>query len=123
MRRFKRPRSRPPEPFQPAYPPVDTLVLQLSSGGEIVTINADGTGLRHLTAGIDPVLSPDGQTVAFTRWQGDNGSLWLVDANGGNERSILGFTKQPKGPDWSPDGSQIVINFQHEGRLEEEVTV
>jgi hypothetical protein len=94
------------------------LVLQLSSGGEIVTIKPDGSNLRRLTSGIDPALSPNGQTVAFTRWQGDNGSLWVMDVDGSNERQVLGFTKQPKGAAWSPDGSQIVINFQHEGRLE-----
>ncbi|RME74996.1 MAG: hypothetical protein D6784_08840 [Chloroflexi bacterium] len=94
------------------------MVLQLSSGGDIVVINPDGSGLRYLTRGIDPVLSPDGQTVAFTRWEGDNGSLWLINIDGSNERAVLGFTKQPKGADWSPDGSKIVLNFQHEGRLE-----
>jgi len=93
------------------------LVLQLSSGGEIVTIKPDGSNLRRLTHGIDPVLSSDGQTVAFTRWQGDNGSLWVIGVDGSYERQVLGFTKQPKGADWSPDGSQLVINFQHEGRL------
>jgi TolB protein len=110
------PTSRPT--FQPAHPPVNKLVLQLASGGEIIILNSDGTGLKSLGRGIDPVLSPDGQTVAFTRWQGDNGSLWLIDADGSNEKSILGFTKRPKGPDWSPDGARIVFNYQHEGRLE-----
>ncbi len=95
-----------------------TLVFQLASGGDIMVINADGNGLRRLTSGIDPVLSPDGQTVAFTRWQGKTGSLWLINIDGTNERSILDFTKQAKGPDWSPDGSRIVLNFQSGGRLE-----
>ncbi len=83
-----------------------------------MVINPDGSGLRRLTSGIDPVLSPDGQTVAFTRWEGESGSLWLINLDGSNERQILGFIKQAKGPDWSPDGSQIVLNYQHEGRLD-----
>jgi Tol biopolymer transport system component len=92
--------------------------MQLASGGDIVTINPDGSNLQRLTTGIDPVLSPDGQTVAFTRWQGETGSLWLMDSAGGNERSVLGFIKQAKGPEWSPDGSQIVLNFQQGGRID-----
>ncbi|MCL4294441.1 MAG: PD40 domain-containing protein [Anaerolineae bacterium] len=97
------------------------LVFQLASGGDIMVINTDGSGLRRLTSGIDPVLSPDGQTVAFTRWQGETGSLWLINIDGANERSILDFTRQAKGPDWSPDGSRIVLNFQQGGRLEEKL--
>ncbi|MDM8532456.1 SH3 domain-containing protein [Anaerolineales bacterium HSG25] len=99
------------------------IVFQRASGGEIMVINSDGTGLHYLTHGIDPVLSPDGQTVAFTRWeQGEAGlgSLWLVDIDGSDERSILGFIdRQPKGPAWSPDGSHLMINYQHGGRRKE----
>lgn len=95
------------------------IVFQRSSGGDIMVLNPDGTDLRRITNGIDPVLSPDGQTIAFTRWQGDIGSLWVVDLDGTNERAILGEMRKAKGPDWSPDGSQIVLNYQHGGRLEE----
>lgn len=111
-----------PPPIAPRAVSDSQLVIQLASGGEIVVINPDGSGLRRLTNGIDPVLSPDGQTVAFTRWQGETGSLWLADLNGGNERSLAGFIKQAKGPEWSPDGSQIVLNFQQGGRLEPQQT-
>jgi TolB protein len=93
------------------------IVFQTASGGQIMAINPDGTGLQRLTQGIDPVLSPDGQTVAFTRWAGDTGTLWLIGVDGSNERAVLGETKQAKHPAWSPDGRQIVVNFQHEGRL------
>ena len=109
------------EPFTPARPVSESkIVFQRSSGGDIMVINPDGSGLRRLTGGIDPVLSPDGQTVAFTRWQGDSGSLWLIGVDGSSERQVLGFTKQAKGPDWSPDGKQIVLNFQHEGLVNPE---
>ncbi len=115
--------AEPAPPPQPAVTLTDKgpgkLVIQRSSGGDILVINPDGAGLRQLTSGIDPVLSPDGQTVAFTRWQGDIGSLWLIDLAGSNERKILDFTKQAKGPTWSPDGSQVVINYQQGGRLDE----
>ena len=103
---------------QPGTTRPGKLVFQTSSGGDIMVINPDGTGLRRLTQGIDPVLSPDGKTVAFTRWTGEDGALWLIDVDGGNERPVLGGTKQAKHPTWSPDGQQIVVNFQEGGRLD-----
>lgn len=94
------------------------IVFQTASGGDIMTINPDGSGLRRLAHGIDPVLSPDGQTVAFTRWTGKTGTLWLIDVDGSNERAVLGETKQAKHPAWSPDDQRMVVNFQDGGRLE-----
>lgn len=106
-------------PFIPARPISESkIVFQRASGGDIMVINPDGSGLYRLTSGIDPALSPDGQTVAFTRWEGETGSLWLIGIDGSNERSPLGFIKQAKGAEWSPDGSHIVLNFQQGGRLE-----
>ncbi len=98
--------------------PQPHLVFQFTSGGDIMVINPDGSGLRRLTSGLDPALSPDGQTVAFTRWQSETGSLWTIQVDGTQERQVAGFIKQARGPAWSPDGSQIVLNFQHGGRLE-----
>ncbi|RMF00312.1 MAG: hypothetical protein D6768_13085, partial [Chloroflexi bacterium] len=102
-----------------AGPPAGTLVFQTSSGGDIMAINADGTGLHKISTGIDPVLSPDGRQVAFTRWQGDSGSLWVANTDGSGERFVLGEMRKAKGPDWSPDGRQIVLNYQHGGRTDE----
>jgi|GEM_PF-367077 len=104
---------------KPGAVPTGKLVIQTSSGGDIMLINADGTGLRRLTDGIDPVLSADGQQVAFTRWQGDTGTLWVINVDGTGERPILGEMRKAKGPDWSPDGSHIVLNYQHGGRIED----
>lgn len=95
-----------------------TLVFQTSSGGDIMAINPDGTGLRRLSNGIDPVISPDGQSVAFTRWQGDSGSLWVANLDGSGESQITDEIKWAKHPSWSPDGEQIVVNLQHGGRLD-----
>lgn len=101
-----------------------TVVFQAVSGGPIYAIGADGTNLRYLTDGIDPALSPDGQQVAFTRWEGPGhgapGSLWVINTDGTGERVILDDVSQPKAPVWSPDGTQIAISMQEGGRVNEE---
>lgn len=112
-------------------PPAESLsgrlVFQTESGGAIYVINADGSGLRYLTNGMDPVLSPDGQQVAFTRWNNDQrgalGSVWVINVDGSGERCVLGDIAQPKSPTWSPpgdtSGARLVVSMQSGGRLEQ----
>ncbi|MDH3675390.1 MAG: SH3 domain-containing protein [Anaerolineae bacterium] len=115
----------PPVALQPAQP-TETIVFQTASGGPIYAVAAGGDNLRYLTTGLDPILSPDGQTVAFTRWNtsqnGSLGSLWLINADGSGERMIHDNVRNPRTPVWSPDGSQIAIGMQHGGRLLPEET-
>ncbi len=117
------PPTATPQSVTPAGEPSPAsgiIVFQTASGGDVMRINADGSGLRRLTNGIDPVFSPDGQTIAFVRWQGDSGSLWTIGVDGSNERQITGEIKQARHPSWSPDGERIVVNLQHGGRLTEQ---
>jgi dipeptidyl aminopeptidase/acylaminoacyl peptidase len=101
-----------------------TIVFQTVSGGAIYALDADGSNLRYLTTGMDPALSPDGQWVAFTRWEdtqnGALGSLWVINVDGSGERVVLNDIQQPKSPTWSPDGTHIAISMQHGGRVQEE---
>jgi dipeptidyl aminopeptidase/acylaminoacyl peptidase len=101
-----------------------TIVFETVSGGAIYAVNSDGSGLRYLTNGMDPAISPDGQRVAFTRWEdtqnGALGSLWVINLDSTGERQILGDIHQPRAPTWSPDGSQITISMQQGGRVHEE---
>jgi len=93
------------------------LVFTTSSGGELYVVNVDGTGLQRLAGGvIDPVVSPDGQQVAFVRWDGaDIGALYAINLDGTGERAVVGDILQPKSPTWSPDGQEIILAFQHGG--------
>lgn len=87
------------------------LVFQTYSGGDIYLINADGTGLRYLTQGIDPELSPDGRQVAFTRW-GEAEGVYVFDLATGQTRLVSGESPLPKSPTWSPDGQSLILSYQ-----------
>lgn len=94
-----------------------TLVFQTVSGGSIYAVQADGSNLHYLTTGMDPALSPDGQWVAFTRWDnpqiGALGSLWVINIDGSGERRVAENIFQPKSPTWSPDGAQIILSMTY----------
>ncbi|MCB9107375.1 MAG: PD40 domain-containing protein [Anaerolineales bacterium] len=93
------------------------LVFATSSGGDLYIVNADGTGLRKLASGvIDPVVSPDGDQVAYTRWESSGwGAVYAFSLDDGVERVVASDILQPKSPTWSPDGQTLVISFQHGG--------
>ena len=105
----------------PNSPSPGTVVFQTTSGGPIYAVKPDGTNLRYLTTGLDPALSPDGQWLAFTRWDnpqlGALGSLWLIDLAGSGERLLHEGIHQPKAPIWSPDGTQIILSMAYGERL------
>jgi len=93
------------------------LVFQVCNGCDIYVINADGSGLRRLTDGMDPAWSPDGTKVAFARWRDPRG-IYVIDEDGSNETLLFGWS-QAKAPAWSPDGSRIVFTRQYGGREED----
>ena len=93
------------------------LVFQVCNGCDIYVINADGSGLRRLTDGMDPAWSPDGTKVAFARWRDPRG-IYVIDEDGRNETLLFGWSKA-KAPAWSPDGSRIVFTRQYGGREED----
>lgn len=94
---------------------------------KLYVINRDGSGLRQLTflTGFDdsPLFSPDGSEVAFGRdrcFASGSYEGWIVDitnTDGSLERQITNhgfvtcdFNTELLGGDWSPDGSEIVLN-------------
>jgi Tol biopolymer transport system component len=95
------------------------LVFQTHSGGAIYIVNADGTGLRYVTNGIDPQLSPDGTKITFTRWEPEY-ALFTINVDGTGEQVWTKGWREMKSPTWSADGSKIVFSWQNGGRLNEE---
>ncbi len=100
--------ARSPSPQAAARPTLaGKVVFQTASGGDIYIVNADGSGLRRLTDGMDPVLSPDGTRVAFVRWGAPHG-VFVLDLRTGQEQRIVAVN-QPRGPTWSADGRRLAF--------------
>ena len=86
--------------------------------GRIQIINADGTGQTKLTQGgfiidDDPVYSPDGSKIAFSRRSGFRTEICTMNADGTNVVTVISGAGDPEThnlqPSWSPDGTKFVF--------------
>lgn len=98
--------------------------------GRIQVINADGTGQTQLTAGgtiidDDPVFSPDGSKIAFSRQNGFKTEVCIMNADGSNVVTITSGDVTPassnRNPSWSPDGSKLVFQSNRSGSGKTEI--
>lgn len=93
------------------------------NSGQIWIMNADGSGERQLTAGPpaaadhDPVLSPNGKRIAFTRItsseEGPAEQLWIMNADGGDQTQVTfpgAAGQHAHGASFSPDGRQLAFS-------------
>jgi Tol biopolymer transport system component len=76
---------------------------------EIFVVNADGSGLRQLTDnddGVfdgDPAWSPDGQAIAFTSSRDGNAEIYVMHADGSDQRNMSQNPLSDYGAVWSPN--------------------
>jgi TolB protein len=87
-------------------------------GGSIWIRRADGTGTpRQLTLGpndANPVMSPDGDLIAFSRPVGGSRHLFVMKADGNDTPSDLGPGAKS---DWSPDSTRLVFGQGSNGPI------
>ena len=79
-------------------------------------MDADGTNIQKLTihtGDATPVWSPDGTRIAFARRSqvidGDY-EIWVMDADGGNQRQLTDNDRWDEEPQWSPDGTRVAFH-------------
>ncbi len=94
-------------------PDGSTLVFDLL--GHIYRLPVTGgraeclTGDSGVAVNYHPRWSPDGRTIAFVSDRGGQSNLWLMDADGGNPRSVhQDGNSRVATPAWLPDGRGIV---------------
>lgn len=76
--------------------------------------------IRALTAGgrladnMNPTYSPDGRRVAFMSTRPGRGQIYVMDADGSNQRVLVPFDGSETGasyaPEWSPDGERVAFH-------------
>jgi len=92
----------------PAWSPVDNRVAFWSGFerrygpyGQVWVINSDGTKSTQLTEhpahrnSDDPSWSPDGCKILFSTGRSGRNELWVMDANGRNERKLFNIDAGP----------------------------
>jgi TolB protein len=103
------------EDLGPSWSP-DGMRIAFARGGDIFTVNADGTGLVRLTEGpvveYEPAWSPDGSRIAFEGYDLASGGeppssvrLYVMNSDGTNITEL--GPRNVQGPAWSPDGTEI----------------
>jgi dipeptidyl aminopeptidase/acylaminoacyl peptidase len=91
----------------------------------IYLVDVAGGAIRALTTrpGVwsNPVISPDGRSVAFTGYDSTNASyhasdLWVMGVDGNGMRKISGdLDRDPAGARWAPDGGGLYFSADDHG--------
>lgn len=116
---------------QPAWSPDGTRLLFVSPcrGNELVYPNAAiymldlaSGGVTRLTnsprGDFDPEWSPDGSLIAFTSLRDGREHVYLMNADGSDQRTLSRRVARDSQPSWAPDGGHLAFMSSRAGRPE-----
>ncbi len=91
------------------------ITLSMDGTADIFRMSADGRNLKPLTRGpnramnVEPAVSPDGRTIAFSSDRAGRPHIFLMNSDGTNVRRLTFAGKYNSSPAWSPDGKMIAF--------------
>ena len=98
------------------HPTVSRDAIAFEYGGDLWVVSRHGGVARRLTATpemeSDPVFSPDGSRIAFSRTSAGNTDVCVVPAAGGEPKRLTFHPSTDRVKGWSPDGKRIVFSSE-----------
>ena len=95
------------------HPAVSRDAIVFEYGGDLWVVPRNGGDARRLTASpemeTDPVFSPDGSRIAFSRTSGGNTDVCVVATAGGEPKRLTFHPGADRVKGWTPDGKRIVF--------------
>ena len=94
-------------------PALTKTLIVFNYAGDLWTVDRNGGRANRLTVGVgletSPVVSPDGQTVAFSGEYDGNTDVFTVPITGGVPKRVTYHPSIDVPVGWTPDGSRIVF--------------
>jgi tricorn protease len=95
------------------HPALTQTQIVFNYAGDLWTVDRKGGKAVRLTVGVGletaPVVSPDGQTIAFSGEYDGNTDVFTIPIGGGVPKRVTYHPAQDVPVDWTPDGSAIVF--------------
>lgn len=96
------------------------VTLSIPSAGRVRTadiykMTLDGKSIQALTQGpgsamnVEPAVSPDGKTLAFSSDRGGKPMIYTMPINGGPAKMRISIGHYNSTPSWSPDSKQLAF--------------
>jgi tricorn protease len=100
------------------HPTVSRDAIAFEYGGDLWVVSRNGGEARRLTSTpemeTDPVFSPDGTRIAFSRTTAGNTDVCVVPVAGGEPKRLTFHPSADRVKGWTPDGSRVVFSSDRE---------
>jgi TolB protein len=88
---------------------------------DLATIRPDGADLKRITTGggyTYASFSPDGMSILHRRVRGELSQVFVMKADGSDDRNLSGESKLDGWPAWSSDGKRIIFSRRVNDRFQ-----